>query len=240
MASQNKIYEADLYEPVQRHFSSLGYNVHAEVNDCDVVGVKDDTLVIIELKLSLNITLLMQAVKRQRITPNVYVAIPRPNYSLRKRKWRDLVHLMRKLELGLILVSFGKKMAHVELVHEPLAFDKKRSYRQSTKVREKLIQEVSSRKSNINIGGSHQIEVMTAYKENCVQVAYYLDELGEMSAKALRVHGTGEKTHSIMYNNYYQWFKRVSRGVYDLTDKGRKEYKQYPHIIKLYKQPAVE
>lgn len=234
MATENKIYEADLYEPVQKHFSNIGYNVHAEVNDCDVVGIKDDTLVIVELKLSLNITLLMQAVKRQKITPNVYVAIPRPNYSLRKRKWRDLVHLMRRLELGLIVVSFGKKMAHAELIHEPLAFDRKRSVRQSNKALEKLILEVSSRKSNVNIGGSYQTEVMTAYKENCIQVAYYLDQIGGASAKALRDHGTGEKTHSILYKNYYKWFERVSRGVYDLTDKGRKEYKQYPDIITLY------
>lgn len=234
MTTKMKISEADLYDPVQKHFSSLSYNVHAEVNDCDVVGIKDESLVIVELKLSLNITLLMQAVKRQKITPNVYVAIPKPNYSLRKRKWRDLVHLMRRLELGLILVSFGAKMAHLQVVHEPKAFDQKCSLRQSNKTREKLIREVSSRKSNVNIGGSYQAEVMTAYKENCIQIAHYLDYMGEMSAKSLRVHGTGDKTHSILYNNYYKWFERVSRGVYDLSDKGRKEYKQYPEIITLY------
>lgn len=229
-----KIYEADLYEPIQAYFMKEGFNVHAEVKDCDVVAVKADVLCIIELKLSLNITLLMQAVKRQRITPNVYIAIPRPNYSLRKRKWRDLVHLTRRLELGLILVSFGEKMSHVQVIHEPGPFDQQRSYQQSKKMRESLIKEVNSRKSNANIGGTHQQKVMTAYKENCIQIAYLLDKFGPMSARSLRKYETGEKTYSILYENYYKWFQRVSRGVYDLTDLGRREYREHQDVVKLY------
>src|SRR5690625_2506720 len=96
--TKEKIYETDLYKPVQHYFHSLGYRVQAEVNDCDVVAVKDDSLIIIELKLNLNITLLMQATKRQKFTSEVYIAIPKPKSSLRRRRWRDLVHLVRRLE----------------------------------------------------------------------------------------------------------------------------------------------
>src|SRR5690625_667670 len=99
--TKKKLYEADLYEPVQHYFQSLGYRVQAEVNDCDVVALKDDSLIIIELKLNLNITLLMQAANRQKLTPDVYIAIPRPKSSLRRRRWRDLVHLIRRVEFGL-------------------------------------------------------------------------------------------------------------------------------------------
>ncbi|MCG5105189.1 DUF2161 family putative PD-(D/E)XK-type phosphodiesterase [Oceanobacillus sp. APA_J-5(13-2)] len=45
---------------------------------------------------------------------------------------------------------------------------------------------------------------------------------------------TGERTYGILYNNYYNWFKRIGRGIYDLTDLGKREYQGYPEIIKLY------
>lgn len=231
---KEKIYEADLYEPVQQYFQSKGYNVQAEVKDCDVVAIKDDGLIIIELKLNLNITLLMQAAKRQRYTPDVYIAIQRPKMSLRKRKWRDLVHLVRRLELGLILISFEGKQPSIHVVHEPSPFDCQKSVRQSKKGRNQLIKEVKDRRSNQNIGGSSHVTTMTAYKEKSIQIAFYLDYLGPMSAKDLRKLNTGERTYGILYHNYYQWFKRVDRGIYDLTDLGREAYQDYPEIIKLY------
>lgn len=237
--SKDKIYEADLYEPIQNYFYSLGYQVQAEVNDCDVVSLKGDSLIIIELKLNLNITLLMQAAKRQKFTPEVYIAIPRPKTSLRRRRWRDLVHLIRRLELGLILISFQGKKPSLDIVHKPASFDRKRSIRQSKKGREKLIKEVRSRRSNDNIGGSSNITMMTAYKEVSIQIAFYLDHLGPMSAKELRKLSTGEKTYGILYNNYYKWFKRIDRGVYDLTPLGKKEYQSHPEIIKLYEQSEL-
>jgi hypothetical protein len=238
--TKEKIYEADLYEPIQNYFFSLGYEVQAEVNDCDVVAFTEDSLIIIELKLNLNITLLMQAAKRQKFTPNVYIAIPRPKSSLRKRRWRDLVHLIRRLELGLILVSFQGRKPSLDIVHEPAPFDRKRSLQQNKKNRDKLMIEVRGRRSNKNIGGSSKITMMTAYKEISIQIAFYIDHLGPMSAKQLQGLSTGEKTYGILYNNYYKWFKRVGRGVYDLTDRGRKEYQTYPEIIRLYEQSELK
>ena len=45
--------ETDLYLPVQRFFSELGFKVDAEVRDCDIVASKDDIVVICELKEAL-------------------------------------------------------------------------------------------------------------------------------------------------------------------------------------------
>lgn len=237
--TKEKVYELDLYEPIQQYFHSLGYQVQAEVDDCDVVAFKKNSLIIIELKLNLNITLLMQAAKRQKLTPHVYIAIKRPKSSLRRRRWHDLVHLVRRLELGLILVSFQGRIPSIDIVHEPGPFDRKSSMRQSKKRRERLIEEARSRRSNKNIGGSTQVTTMTAYKENCIQIALYIDHLGAMSARELRKLSTGDKTYSILYNNYYKWFERVGRGVYDLTDLGRREYRTFEEIIKLYKQSKL-
>lgn len=238
--SKDKIYEADLYAPVQDYFLSLGYQVQAEVKDCDVVAFKDDKLLIVELKLNLNMALLMQAAKRQRYTPDVYIAIERPKTSLRKRKWRDLAHLVRRLELGLILISFEGKKSNLHLVHEPGPFDRKKSIQQNKRKRQNILKEAKDRRSNHNIGGSNKVTTMTAYKEKSIQIAYYLDYLGPMSAKELRDLNTGERTYGILYNNYYKWFKRVGRGIYDLTDIGKKEYKTYPKIIELYSQSTLD
>ncbi len=232
--SNKKINETDLYEPIQHYFHSQGYTVQAEVNDCDVVAFTNDSLIIIELKLNLNITLLMQAAKRQRYTPDVYIAIQRPKMSLRRRKWRDLVHLVRRLELGLILISFEGKIPSIHIVHEPGPFDRNKSAQQGKKGRDKLIKEAKGRRSNHNIGGSNRVTTMTVYKEKSIQIAFYLDHLGPMSASSLRKLNTADQTYGILYNNYYKWFKRVDKGIYDLTDLGRVAYQDYPEMIKLY------
>ena len=101
-------YEVDLYKPVKDFFTAEGYDVYGEVNDCDVVAVKEDELIIVELKLRLNLELVMQATKRQRLSDQVYVAIPKPKLSFRSQKWRDICYLMRRLEVGLLLVSLNK------------------------------------------------------------------------------------------------------------------------------------
>ena len=69
--------ETDLYAPVKAFFEQQGYEVKAEVTDCDLVAIREsDPPVIVELKLSLSLDLLMQGIERQRITDAVYVAVP--------------------------------------------------------------------------------------------------------------------------------------------------------------------
>lgn len=60
--------ETDLYKPVKELFEKMGYTVNGEVKDMDVTAVRGDELVVVELKTAFNITLLQQAVKRQKIT----------------------------------------------------------------------------------------------------------------------------------------------------------------------------
>lgn len=138
------------------------------------------------------------------------------------------------MELGLILVSFEGRKPSLDIIHEPGPFDRNRSIRQNKRNRDKLMKEVRDRRSNYNIGGSSNVTTMTAYKESSIQIAFYIDHLGPMTAENLRQLSTGERTYGILYNNYYKWFKRVDRGIYDLTELGRKDYLNYPEIIKLY------
>ena len=49
--------ETDLYEPIRAFLEEKGYQVQAEVKDCDIAAVKDGQLLIVELKKAFNLKL---------------------------------------------------------------------------------------------------------------------------------------------------------------------------------------
>ncbi|MBT2637877.1 DUF2161 family putative PD-(D/E)XK-type phosphodiesterase [Bacillus sp. ISL-39] len=226
-----KLYEADLYEPIRKHFIKQGYRVNGEVHDCDLTAVKDEELIIVELKLNLNIDLLLQATRRQRLTDLVYIAIPKPKRISRKR-WNDIIQLVRRLELGLIIVSLAGNRKKIEFKVHPEPY--KRMTSKNTRKKAALIKEIEGRSADYNIGGSNKTKIMTAYKENCIQIACYLEKLGQMSPKALVALGTGDKTPLILQNNYYKWFERVQRGIYVITEQGKSDLEDYPELVAYY------
>ncbi|RXI96654.1 hypothetical protein DS745_23435 [Anaerobacillus alkaliphilus] len=239
MKEKEKLLEVDLYKPIQRFLVKEGFEVYGEVNDCDIAAVKGDELVVVELKLTLNVDLLVQAAKRQRLTDLVYIAIPKPKYNLRSKKWVDICHLIKRLELGLIVVSTVGRGKKADVLFHPSAFDRKKSMRQNKRKRESLRKEIDGRSANYNVGGSTRTKIMTAYKENCIQIACYLDKYGPSSPKVLRELGTGDKTSSILTKNYYRWFERVKRGTYALTEKGLQDLSEYPELVGYYLEKVV-
>lgn len=238
MTEKKKLQEVDLYKPIHTYFTREGYDVYGEVNDCDVAGVKGDELIIIELKLNLTVDLLVQATKRQRLSDQVYIAIPKPKYKLRSKRWTDLCHLVRRLELGLIVVSFSGNRKKAEVMFPPSSFDRKRSI--NKRKRDALLKEMNGRSADYNVGGSNKTKIMTAYKENCIQIACYLDQHGQLSPKLLKQMGTGDKTSSILTKNYYNWFNRVNRGLYELSEQGKKEIREFPELYEYWCQALVE
>ncbi|MDF1512090.1 DUF2161 family putative PD-(D/E)XK-type phosphodiesterase, partial [Robertmurraya sp. DFI.2.37] len=52
--------------------------------------------------------------------------------------------------------------------------------------------------------------------------------------KKLRQLGTGDKTLSILSQNHYGWFRRIVRGVYDLSELGKKELTKFPEAVHYY------
>ncbi|SES61865.1 hypothetical protein SAMN05216389_10151 [Oceanobacillus limi] len=237
MRESVKLKEVDLYQPIHNYFKRKGYEVYGEVKDCDIAVMKEDLLIIVELKLNLTVELLIQATKRQRLSEHVYIAIPKPKkHNPRSKKWRDTCHLLKRLELGLIFVSFTEKRKRVEVVLEPTPFHRPISMGKAKYLRQAIIKEIEGRSGDYNVGGSSRKQIMTAYRENCVQIASYLDQHGELSPKELIQMGTGKKTQSILSKNYYKWFTRIKRGVYVLSDKGKQEIKEYPDLVKYYRQ----
>ena len=97
--------ESDLYLPVKRFLESQGYKVKGEVGDCDVAAVRgDEELVVVDLKLSLSLELVLQAVDRLALTSKVYIGVPLGNHNLRRRR-RQTVKLLRMLGLGLLVIE---------------------------------------------------------------------------------------------------------------------------------------
>jgi hypothetical protein len=234
MKETRKMLETDLYMPIHDYFEKLGYDVHGEVKDCDMTASKGDELIIIELKRNLSLQLLIQAAKRQRITENVYIAIPKPNYSLFTKKWKDLCYIVRRLELGLITVSFKNDIEKVDVVFHPSPFDKRKSMQMTRKKRKSVTNEIDGRHGNYNLGGSTRTKLMTVYKENSVHIACCLKMFGQLSPHKLRELGTGNNTQSVLSKNFHGWFERMERGIYKLSEKGYEVFTEYPELAAYY------
>lgn len=223
--------ETDLHQPVSDFLTSQGYTVRSEVNGCDMVAVKGEEMVALEFKLHFNASLLIQAAKRQRATAAVYVVLPRPKKGMRSKEWQGQRLLLRRLELGLIFVALGPH-PRAEVVFHPQPFDLRRRNRDYTAI----IREVQLRSADYNTAGSSKRKLVTAYRENAIQIAAFLQQHGALSTKRLRELGTGEKTTTILYDNVYGWFERVRRGVYALTAQGILELASYPELVEHYSQ----
>ena len=194
--------ETDLYEPVCRFLEEEGYRVQAEVKDCDIAAEKDGELVIVELKKSFQLKLVYQALDRQSLTEQVFVAIPRPQKGQRGKSWKNMLKLLKRLEIGLLTVALDSPLKTVDVVLTPsdsLAW-------KNRKKRERLQAELENREA----------------------VTY--GELREM--------GLEEKYMSILRSNVYHWFERVEKGVYRLSEEGRKalEEPDYEKVIEYYRK----
>ena len=225
------ISETDLAGPLYDHLLAQGYTVRSEVKDCDIAAVKGEDLLIIELKKTLNVPLLVQAVRRQRLTDSVYLAIPRPS---NKWKWwkasRGVQHLLRRLELGLILVSLEKGKPAVEVIFHPLPFAR----RKRAPSRRAVLEEIARRTADYNRAGSTRTKLATAYRENAIHIACCLLAGGKRSPAGLRALGTGQKTLQVLRLNPYGWFERVDSGVYGITEHGKGDLASWPELRRKY------
>ncbi len=230
--TKTKPAETDLYPPLRAYLTAQGYTVRGEVKHCDIAAVKGDDLIVIEMKLALNLALLSQAVRRQQMTDSVYLAVPRPpNHAKWLRQMRGAFRVLRRLELGLLLVSLKPGRPAVEVVFHPLPFER----RKRGSARRALLEEIGRRSGDFNLGGSTRRPLVTAYRENAIQIACYLADCGELKPRQLRTLGTGPKTLSILSGNVYGWFTRVAPGLYAVTPKGRDALPQYPELVRHYR-----
>ena len=211
--------ETELYEPIRRYLTERGYEAEGEVRGCDIVARLGEELVIIELKRSFSVALLAQAVERQEYGDSVYVALPVESATAYPANFRNLRRLLRRLELGLILVRFLKRgEPRVEIAFHPRPYRRTRGH----KKRAAVIREVEGRLVDSAVGGSasKNADHLTAYKQAAIHLALLLREGGPASPATLRKLGGAERAQAILNANHYGWFDRVSHGVYALNGHG--------------------
>jgi len=212
--------ESDLYLPVKRFLESQGYEVKGEVGNCDVTAVRgDEELVVVELKLSLNLELVLQAVERLAVTSKVYVGVPVGNHKLRRRR-RQAVKLLRMLGLGLLVIDLDVERHGVDAVLDPGEYRPQRSRRR----RELLLGEFVRRVGDPNLGGaSVRNGIMTAYRQRALEIALFLQANGPTKASQVATEVGDPKARDILYRNVYGWFDRPSNGIYELSSRGNQE-----------------
>jgi hypothetical protein len=214
--------ETDLFAPLAAYFEAAGYRVDAEVKNCDLVARKDQELVLVELKTSLNLTLLLQAIERQRLSNLVYIAIPSKALGRPGSRRTALIRVFRRLEIGILTVDVSK--GTVQLVALPAPFDMARSRKSARHRKSALLQELAGRSVNLNIAGSTQVPLHTAYREAAFKVLALLSLHGPLNSRQVRRYpDIPSQSTAILYRNFHGWFIRHTDGSYTVSPKGAAE-----------------
>ena len=203
--------ETEMYPPLKRFLEKEGYVVHSEVEGVDVMARRGEEFVIVEMKTSFNLQLVYQLIERLKMTEQVYACLPLKKGGRWPKSFKRMCGLLKRLRCGLITLDTQKKEVTVEF--KPAEFTARTNYR-----RKKLaVREFEGRSIDLNQGGSTREKLFTVYKEKAIRVAMYLFEQGASSTKKIKESLAIENTVSILYDNHLGWFKRVSRGDYQVT-----------------------
>lgn len=205
--------ETDLYKPVKAHLEAAGYVVKGEVGAADVVGLRGNDLVVVELKTSFSLTLLQQAISRQKLTDAVYVAVPRWRGKAGWRAFKGNIDLCKRLGLGVLSVRLDD--GFVQVHSDPVPFRP----RKSKPARARLLGEFARRSGDPNAGGTRG-KIVTAYRQDAERLAAFLAREGA-SRGAVVAKATGvARATQMMHANHYGWFEKQARGIYCLSASG--------------------
>ncbi|WP_460057207.1 DUF2161 family putative PD-(D/E)XK-type phosphodiesterase [Spirochaeta dissipatitropha] len=221
----SEIKESDLYPHVKNYLEKLGYSVKGEIAACDVAAVRGDELIAVELKQSINMKLILQAVERQEACDSVYIAVPvKGSGHIPDMKAKH--KLITRLCLGLMIVRYMKHRVRVEIVCHP------KDHRAGLKTRRRraIIREFHARRSDTTAGGTRG-KIISAYREEALIIASLLKKHGELSPAVCKKLGAAEKAGSILYSNHYGWFERCGHGLYRLHEAGHSALAEYKDIL---------
>lgn len=212
--------ESELYLPLKQFLEAQGYEVKGEVIDCDVVAVRENQEpIIIEFKLTINLSVIIQAVDRLSLSPLVYLGIPK-SYKMNRSRKRKVLKLIKMLGLGLIIIDPKTKTGSVDVVIDP----KEYKPRKSKPRLQKLLKEFNTRIGDPNLGGASTMKGrITAYRQRAMAIGVYLNKNGATKAALVSKKLQEPKARDILYNNYYGWFEKESRGIYKLSNIGIQE-----------------
>ncbi|MBM3571277.1 MAG: hypothetical protein FJX52_02800 [Alphaproteobacteria bacterium] len=219
--------ESDLYPAIKTLLERQGYVVKGEIKGCDLMGVRGaEPPVIVELKLTFNLALLLQGVDRLALTDRVYLAVPEPrgrrggSVSVYRGEVRKLC---RRLGLGLMTVLPTRNGGRVNVLLDPEPYRP----RKAGKRLGLMLGEHARRAGDPNRGGVTKTPLMTAYRQEALRCALFIQRQGKASPKELRATGQAPNATGILLKDYYGWFERVERGVYKLTSRAEADIARF-------------
>ncbi|WP_419905672.1 DUF2161 domain-containing phosphodiesterase [Kiloniella sp.] len=225
--------ETDLYPPIKSYLEKQGYEVKSEIKGCDVVAVRgNEQPVIVELKTGFNLPLLFQGIDRQNMSEDVYLAFAIPAKLKRTNPWfrfkSDIIKLCRRLGLGLITVRFAEdNPVDIQVHQDPGPYVP----RKNTRRKGLLLQEFDRRVGDPNQGGINKRPIITAYRQDALRCANYINAQGKAKVSEIRKSTQVDKTAAILQRDVYGWFIRVERGIYELSPKGTEALTTFSDII---------
>ncbi len=205
--------EADLYPPIKAYLQQQGYDVKGEVGAADVVGRKGDDVVIVELKTGFSLALFHQGIERLSVTDSVYLAVPAGG---KNKALKANVKLARRAGLGVMTVRLRDGL--IEVLADPGPY----AARQSKKKKTRLLRAFDRLQGDPNAGGATRHGIITGYRQDALRCARFLAVHGPSKGAQVKEWTEVPLATRIMADDHYGWFTRVERGVYALTDAGRK------------------
>ena len=205
--------ETALYLPVKRFLETVGYTVKGEIGGCDVVGLSDGdptVVVICELKLSFNLELILQAVDRAAAADEVWIAARVSAKGRGREADKRFRNLCRRLGIGMLGVSDRGEVSIIVSSVSPMP-------RTDPKRRTRLVNEHRKRQGDPALGGSTKIPIMTAYRQQALACATALIN-GPLRPRDLKT--IAPNAGSILRDNHYGWFEKITKGVYGLSESG--------------------
>ncbi|QMV43521.1 DUF2161 domain-containing phosphodiesterase [Cohnella cholangitidis] len=251
--------ETELYPPVKGFFTERGYEVKAEIRGCDLVAYRADLAnpIIVEMKKTFTLPLLLQGIDRQKTGAAVWLAVERnrTKRGAHNQRFTEITALCRRLNLGFLTVTFFRTKSPVlEVWCEPagneptplassalgqLAAESSPSYQSAPAGRRKskaakLLKEFNARSGDYNVGGSTKRKLVTAYRERAIQCALALECHGPSAPRQVRDWTHCPTAAAQLQHNYYGWFRRVAKGIYELTPAGQAALRQYSEVTKVW------
>jgi len=216
---------------VKAYFAALGYEVKGEVGAADLVAVpfgapEGCEPVIVELKTGFTLSLFHQAINRQSMSDQVYIAVPRKTGKAAMVAIRRNKMLCRRLGIGLMTVRIAD--GRVDVHCEPAPFVP----RKIKKRKLKLLSEFERRHGDPNEGGMTSVGQMTSYRQGALRCAKVLHDEGACKGSYVKKMAGFEKATTLMASNHYGWFEKIERGVYGLTPVGAKALEEHGDTVK--------
>ena len=157
----------------------------------------------------------MQAVARQAVTDQVYVAVPRWKGRAGWRAFKGNLGLCKRLGLGVISVHPDSQ--EIQVHHDPAPFQPRKVKKRQTR----LMAEFERRHGDPNKGGAVKRGIVTSYRQEALRCAEYLSCHGASKGAVVAKEAQVPHATRLMRANHYGWFERVGTGIYDLSPAGK-------------------